>query len=90
MPEGNWQILLQRQAEKGLRKLPLDMLPRVQEAIDSFTENPRPHGCIKLTGYPNLYRVRVGDWRIIYAIEEEAHQVVIVEISPRGGAYRDL
>jgi mRNA interferase RelE/StbE len=65
------------------------MLERIRSVIRELTENPRPDGVKKLIGYKNLYRIRVGDWRIIYAIEDGSLIVVILEISPRGNAYRD-
>ena len=56
----------------------------------SLAEEPRPAGCKKLRGYENLYRLRVGDWRLIYAIEDDQLVVLIIEVAPRGEAYRNL
>lgn len=55
-----------------------------------MAKEPRPHGFTKLSGYENLYRIRVGDWRISYAIEDDALIVLVIEIKPRGDAYRNL
>ena len=91
MPESaDWKIVVHRRAEKALYRLPNDGIKRIRTAISNLAHNPRPEGCIKLTGYDNLFRVRVGDWRISYAIEEDQLVILIVEISPRGGAYRTL
>ena len=65
------------------------MLERIRSGIRELTLNPRPDGVKKLIGYKNLYPIRVGDWRIIYAIEDGSLIVVNLEISPRGNAYRD-
>ena len=63
---------------------------RVTRKLDALEENPRPFGAEKLAGPEDLYRVRVGDWRIVYAIEDDALLVLLLDISPRGGAYRNL
>lgn len=86
--EQRWEVLLSRQAEKVMRRLPLDLLQRIDRAILALAEEPRPPGCKKLVGYDNLYRLRVGDWRISYAVEDEQLIVLILEVAPRGGAYR--
>jgi mRNA interferase RelE/StbE len=82
------QVVVQHRPQKILRKLPKDLLQRMRVAIRALAEEPYPPGCKKLAGYENLWRIRVGDWRITYALE--TGQVVVVEIAPRGGAYRDL
>ncbi len=86
----HWTVLISRDAKKILRRLPKDVLRRISKAIDALADNPRPTGCKKLVGYEALYRVRVGDWRISYAVEDERLIVLVIEIAPRGGAYRNL
>jgi mRNA interferase RelE/StbE len=83
-------VIVERQAEKTLRRLPKEVLSRVDRLLLSLAEDPRPVGCKKLRGYENLYPLRVGDWRLIYAIEDDELVVLVIEISPRGEAYRDL
>lgn len=85
-----WQIILTRQPQKILRKLPKDLLQRIDVQFAALIKNPRPAGCKKLAGFDNLYRVRVGDWRISYAIEEGQLVILILEIAPRGNAYRSF
>ena len=85
-----WQIILDRSVEKVLRRLPHDLLKRIDRAIQRLAIEPRPHGCTKLTGFASLYRLRVGDWRLIYSIEEDRLVVLVLEIAPRGKAYRNL
>lgn len=85
-----WRISIHRKAEKILRRLDGDTLERIRKAIRTLALDPRPTGMKKLAGYDNLFRLRVGDWRIIYAIEDDQLIVLVLEISPRGGAYRDL
>jgi mRNA interferase RelE/StbE len=85
-----YTVILERQVEKVLRRLPGEVLIRVDRLLLGLADDPRPAGCKKLKGCENLYRLRAGDWRIVYAIEEDRLIVLVVEIAPRGQAYRDL
>ena len=89
MGDQRWQVLIHRKAEKALKKLHGDLLERIRNAIRMLADDPRPVGCTKLSGHENLYRIRIGDWRIIYAIEDNKLIVLILEIAPRGRVYRD-
>lgn len=84
-----WRILIEREPRRVLRRLPRDTLQRIRAAILALADNPRPNGCVKLSGY-DLWRIRVGDWQIIYSIEDAELIILIVEVSPRSGAYRSL
>jgi mRNA interferase RelE/StbE len=86
----HWQINIHRKAEKILKRLDGDTLESIRRAIRSLANDPCPGGIKKLAGYDNLYRIQVGDWRIIYAIEDDRLIILLLEISPRGGADRDL
>ena len=90
MNEPKWRVKTDRQVEKILRRLPRPLLARIREAIVNLADDPRPHGHRKLVGFENLYRIRVGDWRIVYATEDELLFILVVEVSPRGDAYRNL
>ena len=59
-------------------------------AILALAENPRPSGCVKLSGLENLWRVRVGDYRILYSIEDQQLIVLIVSVAHRREVYRGL
>jgi mRNA interferase RelE/StbE len=85
-----WQVIVSREPKKILAKVPADLRRRLLTALHSLAEDPRPAGCKKLQGYDNLYRVRVGDWRISYAVEDDKLIVVVLEIAPRGGAYKGI
>ena len=84
----HWEILLHRRVEKVLRRLPKNIVSRIDRAIQSLGTNPRPTDCKKLAGHENLYRVRVGDWRISYTVEDDRLIVLVLEVAQRGGAYR--
>lgn len=63
---------------------------RLGRRIDSLAENPRPQGVKKLSGEDDMYRIRVGDYRIIYQIREKSLVVLIVRIGHRSDVYRGL
>ena len=56
--------------------------------MEALADDPRPTGCKKLAGRTNHYRVRVGDWRISYAVYDDRLLILVVEIAKRGDAYR--
>jgi len=85
-----YRVYLERAAEKDLKQLPPKLHDRVIAAIRSLARNPRPVGCRKLTGSGTDWRIRVGDYRIIYEIGEGAAiQVVRVNrVRHRREVYR--
>jgi mRNA interferase RelE/StbE len=82
-----FQIQLTKGAQKELRRLPRNVLERVDRAILALADDPRPHGARKLTGSENTYRVRVGSYRILYEVEDQAVLVLVVRIRDRKNAY---
>jgi len=85
-----YRVEIMKKALRGLKKLPQPLVKRLLTAANSLGEDPRPNGYRKLRGFDDLYRIRVGDWRIIYAIEDEVLLVLVITIKPRGEVYRDL
>jgi len=83
-----YRIEFARKARKFLTKLPENIQKQVAAKIDSLESNPRPHGCIRLQGKKELYRVRNGDYRIIYTIEDNQLLVLVVQIGHRRDVYR--
>lgn len=84
-----YAVSLERAAQKQLRAVRDRRLRgELEREILALTRNPRPPGCLKLSGYADHWRVRVGDWRIIYRIEDRKLIVVVVTLAPRGGVYR--
>jgi mRNA interferase RelE/StbE len=63
---------------------------RVGRRIDALRDNPRPAGCVKLAGASNLWRLRSGDYRVVYAIEDAALIVAITRVAHRRHVYRGL
>lgn len=73
---------------KTLDRLPDDLHERIVRKLTALEENPRPFGVEKLSGADDLYRVRVGDWRIVYAIRDRELVVVVVRVGNRRDVYR--
>jgi len=88
--QGEYIVIINKSVMKVLRKLPTNLLRRISQVIDDLSKDPRPVGWKKLEGYDNLYRIRVGDWRISYAVEDARLIILVIEVAPRGGAYRSL
>ncbi len=85
-----WHVIIERSPQKVLRKLDTVMRSRIEKAIDQLSENPFPIGHRKIVGQENIYRVRIGGWRIIYEVEKGKLIILIIEIAPRGKAYRNF
>ncbi|HEV2641069.1 MAG TPA: type II toxin-antitoxin system RelE/ParE family toxin [Candidatus Elarobacter sp.] len=83
-----YRIEITKGAERDLRALPQQALKRVDARILALTEHPRPDAVKNLAGAADLYRVRVGDYRVIYEIQDRAVLVIIVRVRHRGEAYR--
>ena len=83
-----YEILLERSAERDLKKLPKRMFDRIVLGIKSLAQNPKPHGTRKIIGSRNDWRIRVGDYRVIYEIDEEGRAIKIMRIRHRREAYR--
>jgi mRNA interferase RelE/StbE len=74
-------------ARKELEGLPNNVLARVVRKMESLGGSPRPAGCKKLKGYKDLWRIRVGDWRILYIIDDGAKLVNVTRIAHRREVY---
>jgi mRNA interferase RelE/StbE len=83
------RILLRPSAQKFLCKLRDKTLAvRLVAAMRGLASDPRPPGCEKLAGMESLYRIRVGDYRIVYQIQDEVLLVLVVKIGHRREVYR--
>lgn len=74
-------------AERQIRKLPRHAQPEVRALIRSLADNPRPDGVVKLTDAGGLYRVRAGDYRVLYIIEDDRLSLVVVRVANRREVY---
>ena len=83
-----FRILLERSVEKDLRRLSPEVHARVIEAIQGLAHNPRPPGCRRLTGTKNDWRIRAGDYRVVYEIADADRVVRVNRVRHRGEVYR--
>ena len=83
----SYAVELKSSARKELESLPNTVLARVVRKIESLAQGPRPAGCKKLRGYKDQWRVRVGDWRVVYIIDDTARLVSVTRIAHRREVY---
>jgi mRNA interferase RelE/StbE len=83
-----YQVEIAAAAQRDFKRLPREVIRKVDAAIIALERNPRPRGCAKLEGSKDEYRVRIGDYRILYVINEHDKLVTIAHVLKRGDAYR--
>ena len=83
-----YRVFLERTAERDLNRLSNSMHDRAIVAIQALAKNPRPAGCRKLTGTDNDWRIRVGDYRVIYEIADDIRVVRVNRARHRREVYR--
>lgn len=83
-----YRVLTTKRVEKQFDAMPQQLVNRVKQHIETLREDPRPFGVKKLRGYTNTYRVRVGNHRIIYTIDDLAQTITLLTIDDRKDVYR--
>jgi mRNA interferase RelE/StbE len=84
---GKYKIVMKQSAVKELNKIPAKDLKKIASKIESLSTNPRPMGCEKLSALER-YRIRQGNYRILYSIEDDILTVYVVKIGRRKDIYR--
>ncbi len=84
----NYRITFARSARKELERLSSRVVQRIFPKIEALANIPRPEGCRKLVGEENLWRIRVGEYRVIYSIDDNEKVIDIVAVRHRSEAYR--
>ena len=84
----SWQVEIARDARKELARLPVSIQTRIAKAILALEGNPFPHGCKKLKNRDG-WRIRVGDYRVLYFADTKVKQIVIGVIGHRREVYRN-
>jgi mRNA interferase RelE/StbE len=84
----SFRIEFARSATKDLRAIDRQWIPRIISAIDGLADDPMPTGCKKLVGSDHTYRIRVGDYRIVYDIHSAKLVVSVIRIRHRRDVYR--
>jgi mRNA interferase RelE/StbE len=84
----SYSVELTRTAEKQLRRIAKRDRIRVVEAIQGLADRPRPQGARKLQGYDDVYRIRVGQYRVVYEIVENRVLVIVLKVGHRKDIHR--
>ncbi len=88
--ERRYEVVLTKAATRGLSGLPKTDLPRVDAKIRALGDDPRPPSSKKLTGVENLYRIRSGDYRVLYRIDDRRQIIDVVDVGHRRNIYDSL
>lgn len=82
-----YKVSLTRSAAKELEKAPNNMKGRLKATVESLGREPRPPGCKKMSGFGDRWRVREGDWRIVYTIYDRELSVDVIRVATRDEVY---
>ncbi|MGB3495911.1 MAG: type II toxin-antitoxin system RelE/ParE family toxin [Elainellaceae cyanobacterium] len=83
----SYQVLIVPAAQRQLKKLPVTVQQNVVDQIERLADNPRPANCKKLKGRDNQYRVRLGNYRIIYTVEDDVLTIRVIKVGHRRDVY---
>lgn len=83
-----FDIRWRNSTKKDIRSLPRQEVARVIEAVSQLADNPLPHGSQKLSGSERTYRIRVGDYRVLYEVFSDSHIVEVQRVRHRKDVYR--
>jgi mRNA interferase RelE/StbE len=86
----NYGIIFTRSARKELEMLAASVVSKLFPKIESLAENPRPRGCRKIQGEENLWRIRIGEYRIVYAVYDKKRVIDILAIRHRKDAFKKM
>ena len=86
----SYKLVLSRSFEKDVRKLPKETVARIVRETKALAEDPFPQGARKLKGEEGKYRLRVGDYRIIYTVDTELLEIDLIYARHRKDVYRNL
>ena len=85
-----YRIGFKPSVEKDFKRLPRVVVPRVMKCIEGLKDKAIPQGAVKLSGGEHLYRIRVGDYRVVYEVDTRSQQLMIHYIRHRREVYRPL
>jgi len=83
-----YTVIYQRPAEVALRKLPREIQARIMRKVDQLADDPFPSGTEKLKAPVDLWRIRIGDYRVIYTVERKGLLVLVLKVGHRREVYR--
>ncbi|HEX9962232.1 MAG TPA: type II toxin-antitoxin system RelE/ParE family toxin [Pyrinomonadaceae bacterium] len=83
----DYSVTFARSARKELEALSNSLIIRIFSKIEALSIEPRPDGCRKLQGFTNLWRIRIGDYRVVYSIDDNNETIDIIAVRHRRKAY---
>ncbi len=83
----SYDVALTASAAKELKKLPAQLIARIVPRLESLAANPRPPGCKKMQGGDREWRIRIGDYRAVYTVDDTKLLVEVTRIRHRSGVY---
>jgi mRNA interferase RelE/StbE len=86
----SYSVVLKPSVEKDLRSLPKTTIVRAMKQIEELRSDPIPRKALKLESTQDLYRIRIGDYRVVYSLDRQLKQVIIQYIRHRREIYRKL
>jgi mRNA interferase RelE/StbE len=86
MPD--YKVLFRPSVDRQLRKLPVEIQRRIVREVAALASDPRPSGVVKLKGDENLWRIRIGDYRVVYEIHDDRLIVLVLRVAHRKDIYR--
>lgn len=84
----DYAVVFARSARKELQNLDPQVAQRILKQVEAFVNDPRPSGVVKLEGATDLWRIRVGQWRVVYRISDRERLVDVIAVRHRSDAYR--
>ena len=82
-----YDVRFLKSAQKDMAALPRNVADKIAKKAATLSDDPRPPGCLKLKGFNDLWRIRVGDYRVIYSIQDQILLVHVVKVAHRRQAY---
>jgi mRNA interferase RelE/StbE len=82
-----FKVNITSSAERDLRRLDRPVKNRIVTAILALASDPRPHGCLKVKSEEGVWRIRIGDWRVGYTVDDDASEVLVFKIAHRSDFY---
>lgn len=83
-----YQVELAPAAQRQIKKLPTDVSRRIIQRLEELKLEPRPAKALKLEGEKDLYRVRVGDYRVVYQVRDDVLLILVVKVKHRRDVYK--
>ncbi len=82
-----YEVVVEASARRDMLRVPEATLPRIKKAIKGLSTNPRPAGCVKLRQKRGSYRIRVGEYRILYSVRDRVLTVLVLKVAHRREVY---